>query len=115
MDDLLSVIDAKKYLPTVVEGKRDRAALKRLGFSFIFELDKPLFAVVEQFEPGSTVQILTDLDKKGKELYGRLKKDLSSHGVRVDDTLRNALFETELSHIEGLYRYIHRLTEKQQR
>lgn len=108
MDELLSVIEEKKHLPAIVEGKRDVRALSRLGFCFIFSLDKPLFAVVEQFEKGDTVQILTDLDKKGKELYGRLRKDLVARGVRVDDAVRDALFDTQLSHIEGLARYIDR-------
>lgn len=108
MDAVLALIEEKREFPVIVEGKRDRVALERLGFVNIFELDKPLFAVVEQFNRGDSVLILTDLDKKGKELYGRLKKDLSARGVRVDDSLRDALFQTELSHIEGLYRFIER-------
>ena len=54
------------------------------------------------------VLILTDLDKKGKQIYGRLKKDLNKRGVLVDDKLRNLLFKTDLRQIEGLKRYVER-------
>lgn len=106
MDELLELLEAKKHLPTIVEGKRDRASLEQLGFSSIIEIDRALFVVVERFTKGDTVQILTDLDKKGKELYGRLRKDLVARGVKIDDGIRNTLFTTELSHIEGLFRYV---------
>lgn len=98
-------------LPIVVEGKRDKRALERLGMQRVISLDKPLFAMVEEIAAREEeVVILTDLDRKGKELYGKLKKDFVTHGVRVDNHFREFLQQkTRISHIEGLKTYIDRL------
>ncbi len=100
--EVSEVIDQVKGIPAIVEGKRDTASLRELGFTDIHELDTALFHIVERFDKGATVQILTDLDKKGKQLYRRLYHEFSQRGVRVDNRLREALFNTDLSHIEGL-------------
>ena len=51
--------------------------------------------------------ILTDLDKQGKELYGKLNSGLQQFGVKVDNNFRNFLFKnTKLRQIEGLTTYI---------
>jgi 5S rRNA maturation endonuclease (ribonuclease M5) len=89
----------------VVEGKRDKAALKALGVRcLIFTINKPLFALAEEIASASTdVIILTDLDKKGKELYGRLSTLLQHLGVRIDNSFREFLFRnTTIRQIEGL-------------
>jgi 5S rRNA maturation endonuclease (ribonuclease M5) len=104
---VLELIDSKKGLLTIVEGKKDRAALAALGFTDIVELTgKPLYAVAESIEKGSRVQILTDLDSEGKKLFSQLRADLSPRGVRIDNELREALFRTELRQIEGLNTYL---------
>jgi 5S rRNA maturation endonuclease (ribonuclease M5) len=58
----------------IVEGKKDRAALQKLGINNIIELNKkPLFQIVEDIaNSNDECVILTDLDKKGKELFGKL-------------------------------------------
>lgn len=108
MDELLELIEEVVDISAVVEGKRDKAALLKLGFVDIHTLDAPLYKVVERFDKGETVQILTDLDKKGRELYQRLYHEFAQRGVRVDNRLRHALFDTDLSHIEGLTNWIRR-------
>jgi len=92
----------------IVEGKKDKASLSDLGIDNVVTLKKPLFAVVEDVaEKTKEVVILTDFDKKGKELYGKLKKDFARNGVKVDMYFREFLQKnTRLSHIEGLRRYI---------
>lgn len=94
----------------IVEGLKDKRALVRLGVEEkkVRHLNKPLYAMVEEIaEKENQVVILTDLDEKGKQLYGRLKKDLAAHGVRVDTTFREFLQQrTKVSHIEGLSGYI---------
>lgn len=88
----------------VVEGKKDKRALERLGCKKILTLEnKPLYAVVESLLPEKEVVLLTDLDKKGKELYARLYRSCTKRGVRVDNTLRLLLFRERVSHIEGLH------------
>jgi 5S rRNA maturation endonuclease (ribonuclease M5) len=94
---------------TIVEGKRDAAALRAFGFTQVVELTgKPLYAVVESIEKGATVQVLTDLDSEGKKLFSMLRADLTQRGVRIDNELRDALFTTELRQVEGLGAYLRR-------
>ena len=93
----------------IVEGKKDKAALQKLGLSNIIELNKkPLFQIVEEVS-GSNGEciVLTDLDKKGKELYGKLSSDLQKHGVKVNNKFREFLFRhTKLRQIEGIDSYL---------
>lgn len=92
----------------IVEGDKDIKALNYFGIINIMKLKKPLYDVVEEVvEKTKDVIILTDFDKKGKELYGRLRKDLIRHGVKVDRYFREFLQKnTKLSHVEGLKTYI---------
>ena len=100
----------------VVEGKEDKASLKRLGIVNVVQLNKrPLYKVVEELiDKGEEVIILTDLDKKGKQLYNKLNHDLGRFGVKVDNRFRKFLFRfTQLRQIEGLDSYIGRLLFRQ--
>ena len=92
----------------IVEGKKDREALQKLGISNITELSKkPLYQVVEEASNASSeCAILTDLDRKGKEIYGKLNSQLQRNGVKIDNKLRNFLFNhTKVRQIEGLTAY----------
>lgn len=110
IEEIHETIDKYKDMLVIVEGKNDEKALRKLGFKRIIILNKPLFEVVEEVNE-KTVIILTDLDKKGKQLYGRLKKDLNKRGISVDDKLRNLLFKTDLRQIEGLTHYLCKFSE----
>lgn len=92
----------------VVEGEKDKKSLEFFGVKNIVTLKKPLFVVVEDVaEKTDEVVILTDFDRKGKELYGRLKRDFAMNGVKVDAYFREFLQKnTRLSHIEGLKTYL---------
>lgn len=91
----------------IVEGPKDISSLRKLGLKQkIVKLSKkPIYKVVEDVaDCTKDAIILTDFDKKGKELYGRLRTGLERHGVRVDHKFREWLLKnTQLSHIEGLY------------
>ena len=92
----------------VVEGKKDKKALQDLGIKNIIELSKkPLFEIIESISINNkNCIILTDLDKKGKELYGKLNSGLQRYGVRVDNKFRKFLFRhTKVRQIEGLTRF----------
>ncbi len=100
-------------IPIIVEGRNDKRALQELGLDNIFTLNLPLFKIVERI-PGKEVVILTDLDKKGKELYRRIQHDCIHHGIKINNNLRHFLFrETQLAHIEGLPRYLRKVEEKE--
>jgi len=105
IEEILDQIENKKDFLVIVEGKKDRAALEELGFSNIITLNKPLYEIVEKIN-AKRVLVLTDLDKEGKQLYAKLKKDLNKLSIVVDDRLRNLLFKTELRQIEGLTGYL---------
>jgi len=57
--------------------------------------------------------ILIDFDKKGKEFYYRLKKELVKMGVIINDGLRKAILKERVSHIEGLATFIENKHYKQ--
>ncbi|MBW2970670.1 toprim domain-containing protein [Candidatus Woesearchaeota archaeon] len=92
----------------VVEGKKDKAALESLGVTNIRCLSNPLFQEVEDIvKEHKKVIILTDLDKEGKKIYGRLRKDFNRFGVDVDNKFREWLFKnTKLRQIEGIDTYL---------
>lgn len=100
------------HIPIIVEGHNDKKALQELGVENIFTLNQPLFKIVEKIQ-GREVVILTDLDKKGKQLYRRIQHDCIHHGIKINNKLRHFLFrETELAHIEGLATYLRNQEKK---
>jgi len=96
----------------VVEGRKDKEALERLGVQRVVTVaQKPLYRVVESMMNEKEVIILTDFDAEGKRWYGRLFRSLQRVGVKVDNSYRLFLMrETRLSHVEGLARYAARRT-----
>jgi 5S rRNA maturation endonuclease (ribonuclease M5) len=105
-EEVLSLIEEKKHLLTICEGKRDVIALRKLGFSNIRELDGPLYKVVESIEKGSRIQLLVDFDAHGRGLYSRLNHEFRQRGVYIDNELRELLFKTGVQHVEGLDTYL---------
>ena len=114
MEDLKKEISKLKESgkAIIVEGIKDKRALEKLGLKKIFTLSrKPIYAIVEEVASNYTeCVILTDLDKKGKQLYGKLNRGLGSMGVKVDNRFREVLFKkTKLRQIEGLTNYLEKL------
>lgn len=96
----------------IVEGVKDKDALRELGILNVFALNRmPLYKVVEIVaKKAQECMILTDLDSEGKKLYAKLNHDLQRHGVRVDNSFREFLFRhTSLRQIEGISKYIRRI------
>jgi|SRR3989339_795832 len=91
----------------IVEGKKDKSALKSFGIENVMVLKKALHEVIEEAaESNKEIILLTDLDKEGKQLYGRLNSGLQKYGVRVNNKFRDFLMKnTKLRQIEGLRRY----------
>jgi len=92
----------------IVEGKNDIAALRKIGIIKPIESlsKKPIYKIAEDF-PQKKAIILTDFDKKGKELYGKLKRELQSWGITVDNVFREWLQNnSKISHIEGIDKLI---------
>ena len=98
---------AESKAAVIVEGRKDKAALVKIGIynNSIFVLNtKPLFSVAEEVAANfEKAAILTDLDAEGKKLYGKLNTLLQRLGVKVDNSIRNFLFKnTKLRQIEGI-------------
>lgn len=93
---------ADSGIPIIVEGKKDKESLMKLGLKNIVVLNKPLYAIVESID-NETIVLLTDLDAEGRKLYHKLKSSFSSRGVKIDDTLRRLLFKSKVRNIEALY------------
>ncbi len=96
----------------IVEGIKDKIALEKLGIKRIITLNKkPIYAVIEDVAGKcNEAAILTDLDREGKKLYGKLNTGLALLGVKVDNRLRDFLFKkTKLRQIEGLFSYLENL------
>jgi len=114
MDEKLArELEKAKSNLTIVEGKNDKSALEELGFQNIFvihETGKSLGEKIEQIQQLCSKKdkacILTDFDKKGKQMYLLLKSKLSESGVKMDNTLRGFLLKEKISHIEGLSTYL---------
>ena len=94
----------------IVEGKKDKVALQNLGFQNIFiihETGKSIYEKIEEIENISgkkKICILTDFDKKGKQLYLLIKSELSKMNVRLDNSFRGLLLKMKVSHVEGMAR-----------
>ncbi len=114
--ELLFLLEEAKEqnFPIIVEGKNDKAALEKLGFSNLVLLHKkPLYKVVENLAEDlakgrrtKEVVILTDLDQEGRRLFGKLSKECQLNGIKVNNKLRQGLLRTPLAHIEGLVTFL---------
>ncbi len=95
--------------PIVVEGIKDKRALSYYGITNIITAsNKPSYIITEEILCKSKECILLlDLDKQGKKLFSILRHNLQKRGVKINNRYRNFLFKnTNLSHIEGLVRYL---------
>jgi 5S rRNA maturation endonuclease (ribonuclease M5) len=108
---LLAEVEHLKSSAVIVEGKKDKASLEKLGVKEVITLKRPVFEVCEEVSKKyREVAVLTDLDKEGRRLYSKVKVNLERQGVKINNNFRNFLFrETNLRQIEGLDTYIDNL------
>lgn len=72
----------------IVEGKRDKRALEKIGIRNVIEISgKPLSSIVNIVK-GKHVVILTDFDKEGKKLEKKLTYLFSKNKIKIDRMLR---------------------------
>jgi len=112
LENLKKQIKKSQNYLFIVEGKKDKYALEKLGLKNIFiinESGKSIYEKIEELEEKTNqrkICILTDFDKKGKKLYLLLKSELSKRKVKLDNSLRGALLKSKVSHIEGLSSFL---------
>ena len=104
-DWLKKLKDSEKLI--IVEGKKDKAALNKLGIKNVVSISrKPLYVFIEGIKAKEVI-ILTDLDPTGKKLYSILKHKLQAKGIKVDNYFREYLFRnSKITQIEGLFNYL---------
>lgn len=119
----------------IVEGKKDKAALETFQLKNIIILNgKDIWNRIEQTverkresenkernnkksknKPEKEFLILTDFDKKGKELYGKIAKNLDKLGAKVNKEYREFFQKkTKLSHVEGIATYVEHIESEKQ-
>ena len=91
LQDIFSNINC----PVIVEGKKDREALKKFNFDIITIYGSSLYEKSEYisnfFSENREVLILTDFDKEGKKIAKKMNHFLESFGVKVDNKTRSKI------------------------
>ena len=114
--NLKAEIERYQNYVIVVEGKKDVNALISLGFQNVYAIHQTGVSIKEraeqiaqQIDKKDKLCILTDLDRRGKQLYHLLKSVFQELGVRLDSTLRGILIKSKISHIERLNKFLDKL------
>lgn len=104
--------DINENFIVIVEGIKDKASLELVGFkNIVVWQGKPYYKKIEEIvglakKTKTEVIILTDFDKKGKQLYKIIKKELIKEGIKINDKLRKMLLKEKISHVEGLASFV---------
>ena len=113
---LKTQIEKYKDYVIIVEGKKDVNALRSFGFEKVYAIHStgiPLRERVEQImsciDKKEKICILTDLDKKGKQLYLNIKPIFQELGAHLDSSLRGILIKSKISHIEGIHKFLEKV------
>lgn len=103
----------------VVEGERDRRAVRRLGWSGEIALvhrGARLAEIAQSLaDAPRKVIVLTDWDSEGGQIARRLREFLESDTAELDLEYRRRLalvLRGEVVHVEGLYGWARRAAEK---
>jgi len=90
----------------IVEGKNDKRALNKLGIENVYQIDKPIYLLIENIsQKKKEVIILTDFDKTGRKLYSKIKHELQRKGIKINDKYRKFLSRKKITHVEGVFTY----------
>jgi len=110
MKNFIALLNSKKDSIVVVEGKRDSAALKKLGFSgkiCEFHSFKGLVKFADSMDSYKRIILLLDLDREGRYLTSRIISQLE-HRIRIDLSFKRKLAmitKGKVRHIEDLSTY----------
>lgn len=93
----------------VVEGKRDVSALEHLGFTRVYAIHQPsvpirerVLSLISLTRRREKILILTDFDRRGKQLHDLLKRLFQEQGIMADSCLRGLFRQLGFSHFEGV-------------
>jgi len=119
LEHLISELkEANLENPVIVEGEHDEKSLRAIGLKGeILKLNVGLSIInfCEKLNKYPEVIILTDWDRKGKELRDKLKHGLSANGIKSNDSywlgLRH-LCGREIKEIEYLHTFLKNLKKR---
>jgi 5S rRNA maturation endonuclease (ribonuclease M5) len=88
----------------IVEGKRDKLALEKLGLKDIFTISgRSVDDFVEELPKDRKYIILTDFDKEGESLKLKINEIMSKNGFHLNNRLRLSIKNSfDINHIEEL-------------
>ncbi len=87
----------------IVEGKRDRQALQKLGIKNIFTLEgKRLTDLPDLLEGFEKVVLLFDLDKHGERINSKVKEILTKQGYILIEDFREELRSRGILYVEDI-------------
>jgi len=111
--------EARAAATIVVEGERDRRAVRRLGWAgpvVLLHRGRPISATASGLLASrGKVIVLTDWDTEGGHLARRLRDFLEAEEVSLDLEYRRRLariLRGELTHVEGLFGWARRQAER---
>ncbi|WP_456400789.1 toprim domain-containing protein [Persephonella sp.] len=87
----------------LVEGKRDKYNLRKIGIKNVIPLQgKKFYDILEIVEDCNEVILLFDLDKQGEKIFLKFYKILRREGIPVNIEFREYLKNFEVKEIENL-------------
>lgn len=101
----------------LVEGKRDREALAKLGVTgeIVMTSHQSLLNLSESLARSKAdIIILTDWDERGEEVARQISVFMEADGARPDNNIRctlRGLLKKEIMEVENLYGYVENLKE----
>ena len=124
MEETQRIIDELRMqseagVPIIVEGRRDEAALRRLGVMgkvhCLKARGESRHEFLDRLDGTKEAIVLTDFDREGKELETWLYKELSQRGVKSDLKIwirMRSLARTEVRSVEELPSFIRALESR---
>lgn len=102
-DALIEFIESIEY-PVIVEGKNDAKMMSYFGITDVIELNKgaSIYETVEALKDQDRIIILTDFDRKGKQLRRRLIREFGLWGISEHKKPRTLFSRLHLEHVEDL-------------
>ena len=98
------LLDSLRKVTIIVEGKRDKQALEKLGVTDVLDISgKPIEKLVKELDKNKKYVILTDFDEEGelknKELCGYLERHKFRLNLRLRRTIKNSFGITEIEEL----------------
>lgn len=99
----LRLLEELRQYVVIVEGKKDKEALKTLGVKNIIAINsKPLLDIVNTIRQrgDKEVIILTDFDKQGRKIEAKLRNLLQRYKIHTNEKLRWKMMRVGKNNIE---------------